>query len=104
MTRKRRKKALLVPRLVLGASFVGAVPACVAACGGPDPILDLGNQFGVAAVAFCCFDGGVAVDAFTFDVSRADVMDGSTGDSSDGASDAADSASDASDSSDSAAD
>jgi len=49
---------------------VSVIPACaLSACGGPDPILQLGGgvPFGVAAVAFCCFDGGVADIAFTFD-------------------------------------
>lgn len=49
---------------------MSVIPACaLSACGGPDPILQLGGgvPFGVAAVAFCCFDGGVADIAFTFD-------------------------------------
>jgi hypothetical protein len=69
----RRKKTALVPRIVLSASFVSVIPACaLSACGGPDPILQLGGgiPFGVAAVAFCCFDGGVADIAFTFDATK----------------------------------
>jgi hypothetical protein len=68
---RRRKKGAIVPRAVRAATFAAVVPACAIACSGPDPILSLHNQvFGVAAVAFCCFDsGGVAADAFVVDSS-----------------------------------
>lgn len=64
-----RRKSNIVPGLVLGASFTAVVPACVlAACSGGDPVVNL-RQYGVAAVAYCCFEGGgVAVDAFASDV------------------------------------
>ncbi len=64
-----RRKSNIVPGLVLGASFTAVVPACVlTACGGTDPVLNIGTFYGVAAVAYCCFDAmGVAVDAFTLD-------------------------------------
>jgi hypothetical protein len=64
-----RRRSFFVPRSVLGASFGGVVPACVAigiqACSSP-PV------YGVAAVAYCCFeaglpdgDGGDATEAST---------------------------------------
>jgi len=64
-----KKSTAIVPRAVRTAKFIAVVPACAIACSGPDPILDLGGvQFGVAAVAFCCFDaGGVAADVFIVD-------------------------------------
>lgn len=55
----RRKKSHIVPTLVLGASFAAVVPAI--ACSGPgtDPITNMRYiQYGVAAVAYCCFEGG----------------------------------------------
>jgi hypothetical protein len=70
----RRRKSNIVPGLVLGASFTAVVPACVlTACGGSDPVVNLGNQYyGVAAVAYCCFEGGgVAADAFAIDAKDA---------------------------------
>jgi len=95
----KRRKTSLVPRIVLGASFVSVVPACVAACSGGDPIFNLGNQFGVAAVAFCCFDGGgVAADAFFFDATKTkDAMFDVEAASPDDAADAGDEAGDATD-------
>ena len=57
--------------MVLGASFVAVVPQ-ITACSGPDPILQLGQIFyGVAAVAYCCFDSGVADAAFLLDATDA---------------------------------
>jgi hypothetical protein len=97
---RRRKKTALVPRIVLGASFIAVVPACaLTACGGPDPILQLGITFGVAAVAFCCFDAtavadamfhGVADAAFQLDSTATDGDATLDGDTDDGASDAPD--------------
>ncbi|HSQ66758.1 MAG TPA: hypothetical protein VLM85_26245 [Polyangiaceae bacterium] len=67
----RPRRPRVVPSLVLGASFIGVVPACaLQGCGGEIAIKDGGSdaapdQFmGVGAVAYCCFDAGVAVDAF----------------------------------------
>jgi hypothetical protein len=56
---RRKRRSAIVPGLVLGASFVAVVPAI--ACSGPgtDPITNMRNiQYGVAAVAYCCFEGG----------------------------------------------
>ena len=61
--RRSRKKSAIVPGLVLGASFAAVVPAV--ACSGPgtDPITNLRYiQYGVAAVAYCCFEGGGVAD------------------------------------------
>ena len=71
----RRKPTRVVPRLVLGASFIAVVPACaLAGCGGSIITGDGGTSdanndhivYGVAAVAYCCFDAmmGVADAAF----------------------------------------
>lgn len=52
----RKKSSSFVPRLVKRAAFVSVVPACVTlgACSSDK------MQLGVAAVAFCCFEAGVA--------------------------------------------
>jgi hypothetical protein len=72
-----RKAPRLVPKLVLGATFVAVVPACaLVACGGSISGGDGGPGdaqseilLGVAAVAYCCFDAtmGVADVAFIKD-------------------------------------
>ncbi len=73
MTRKTR----IVPRLVIGASFVAVVPACaLVACGG-QTTKDAGADviYGVAAVGFCCFDAmGVADVGFVPDADAHDGM------------------------------
>jgi hypothetical protein len=62
-----KRRGSIVPRVVLGASFVAVVPQ-ITACSGPDPIVQFGQIFyGVAAVAYCCFDAGVADVAFVPD-------------------------------------
>lgn len=69
-----RRKSNIVPALVLGASFASVVPVCaLAGCSGNDPILNVRPiYYGVAAVAYCCFDGsGVADVAFLPDTSDA---------------------------------
>lgn len=66
-----KRRGSIVPRVVLGASFVAVVPQ-ITACSGPDPIVQFGQIFfGVAAVAMCCFDAGVADVAFIIDASDA---------------------------------
>ena len=55
-----KRKSAIVPRAVRLVKFAAVVPACAIACGGPDPILGLGNEFVVAA---CCF--GVADVTFS---------------------------------------
>ena len=58
-----RRKSNIVPGLVLGASFTAVVPSVVVACSGQDPVTNLDNKFlGVAAVAYCCFEGGGVAD------------------------------------------
>lgn len=73
----RRRKSAIVPGLVLGASFVAVVPVCAVACSGPgsDPITNMRYiQYGVAAVAYCCFEGGGVADvAFKPDVKEAEA-------------------------------
>lgn len=62
--RKRRRSAL-VPRSVIGARFCAVVPTFVLlgieACSSGGPVV------GVAAVAYCCFEAGVADAAFLQD-------------------------------------
>lgn len=82
--RSRRSRTHFVPKLVLGATFVAVVPACVlVACGGTttsgDGGSDAQSEFlpGVAAVAYCCFDAmGVADAAFAKDADAADSHEG----------------------------
>jgi hypothetical protein len=69
-----RKRTRIVPSLVMTATFVGVLPACGGTTssddGGSDGSNDVVYQgvadvgFGVAAVAYCCFDSGVADAAF----------------------------------------
>ena len=84
-----RRKSNIVPGLVLGASFTGVVPAvAITACSGQDPVTNLDNKYlGVAAVAYCCFEAGVAADAFVMDASK-DAPKEATGDAPDTGSDA----------------
>ncbi len=66
------KRPRVVPALVLGASFIGVVPACaLGACGGQTSGGDAGTDaqqdtqeefLGVFAVAYCCFDAAVEAD------------------------------------------
>ncbi len=67
--RKRTKTTRIVPGLVMTATFAAVIPSCggttAAQDGGSDAkqdvmfgVADVG--FGVAAVAYCCFDSGVA--------------------------------------------
>lgn len=73
---RRKLPHRIVPSLVLGAAFVGVVPACVlTACGGTETTVKDAGYFGVAAVAYCCFDGGVADVGFRPDAG--DAADGS---------------------------
>lgn len=84
-----RRTARVVPRLVFSASFIGVVPACaLVGCGGTTTSQDGGSDaqfavadvaFGVAAVAYCCFDAGVADAGFVIDASDA-AVDASDGD------------------------
>jgi hypothetical protein len=69
-----KRRGAIVPRVVLGATFVAVVPQ-ITACSGPDPILQFGQIFyGVAAVAMCCFDAsGVADVAFIPDAPDSDA-------------------------------
>jgi hypothetical protein len=71
--KKRTKVARIVPSLVMTATFATVIPSCggttVAQDGGSDAnndvmlgVADVG--FGVAAVAYCCFDSGVADAGF----------------------------------------
>ncbi len=64
---KRRKRFAFVPRSVIGASFGAVVPAIalwgLEACSSSGPVI------GVAGVAYCCFEAGVAADAFGGDAS-----------------------------------
>ncbi len=76
----------IVPSLVLGASFAAVVPASIVSCGGSDPIVNIKDAKpdmtfpGVAAVAYCCFEAGVADVGFGADAGDAsdagDVRDG----------------------------
>ncbi len=69
-----RRRSAIVPSLVLSASFAGVVPLCaVTSCSGNDPILNVRPPiyYGVAAVAYCCFEGGVADVSFIPDASDA---------------------------------
>lgn len=81
--RSKKRKLAIVPSLVLGASFVAVIP--MTACGGSTvDMKDADTKdvrpdtfFGVGAVAYCCFDGGVADVGFTGDADEAgDVRDG----------------------------
>jgi hypothetical protein len=75
-----KRKLSIVPSLVLGASFAAVVPAC----GGTTDMKDAETKdvrpdtfYGVGAVAYCCFEAGVADAGFTGDSSEAgDVRDG----------------------------
>jgi hypothetical protein len=83
----------VVPSLVLSASFVGVVPACVlVGCGGStgqdggtdgssDVVFSVADvAYGVAAVAYCCFDASVADVAFKPDAdATADAPDDGAG-------------------------
>ena len=68
-----KRRSFFGPRAVLGASFGGVVPACVAlgiqACSS-------GPIVGVAAVAYCCFEAGLG--------------DGDAGDATEASTDGAD--------------
>ena len=89
MALRKNKRSALVPRIVLRAGFVSVIPACaLAACGGPDPLLDFVDvPFGVAADAFF----GVAADAFLGVAADAFMhVDASTEASTDAALDASD--------------
>ena len=85
-----RKKTAIVPSLVLTASFATVIPS-VAACSGSDPVVGSKDArpdtiwYGVAAVAYCCFEAGVADMGFDADaavVSEAEA--GEAGDARDG--------------------
>ena len=71
----------IVPSLVLGASFAAVVPAFVVSCSGTDPIVSMKDAkpdmtfYGVAAVAYCCFEAGVADAGFTPDADAGDASD-----------------------------
>jgi hypothetical protein len=52
-----RRKSAFVPRAVLGATFASVVPVLGACGNGQTPP-------GVAAVAYCCFEAGVAEMGF----------------------------------------
>jgi hypothetical protein len=79
MGAEMRKRTRIVPGLVMTATFaaVSVVPACggttVSGDGGSDAKADIVNgvadgAFGVAAVAYCCFDAmGVADVGFVPD-------------------------------------
>ena len=80
---KRGKVRAVVPRVVYSKVFVGVIPACVAAglacTGGGTANNNNRNNYGVAAVAYQCFDGsdrncqqyGVAAVAYQcFDAGR----------------------------------
>jgi len=71
-----RKRTRIVPGLVMTAAFatVSVVPACggttTSGDGGSDAKADVANDvfFGVAAVAYCCFDAmSVADSGFVVD-------------------------------------
>src|SRR5262252_1566506 len=80
--KNRGKIKAVVPRVVYSKVFVGVVPACVAAgvacTGGGSSGNGNNNNYGVAAVAYQCFDGsgrgcaqGVAAVAYAcFDAGR----------------------------------
>lgn len=88
----RKKKMSIVPSLVLGASFAAVIPAAALGCSGGDPVV--GNTkdakpdtiwYGVAAVAYCCFEAGVADVTFGSDADAAEASDsGEAGDARDG--------------------
>lgn len=75
-----RKRTFFVPRAVLGASFGGVVPACVAfglqACSNTVP-----PPYGVAAVAYCCFEASLG-DGDASDASD-EAIDDATADAPD---------------------
>ena len=92
--KKARKISRVVPSLVLSASFVGVVPACaLVACGGTETPSDGGADsgqdvllgvadvgFGVAAVAYCCFDAMSVADVAFADGPADGPSDGADGD------------------------
>jgi hypothetical protein len=94
MSTRTRKATRVVPGLVLSASFIGVIPACaIEGCGGTEVAQDGGSDahldgvaaeaFGVAAVAYCCFDAmGVADIGFVVDAAAANdaPSDGAEGD------------------------
>lgn len=66
MKTRKKKVTRVVPALVLSASFVAVIPACGGATTSNDAGSDAASDvlYGVAAVAYCCFDSGVADIAF----------------------------------------
>lgn len=72
MASKKTRVCAVVPKVVFTKVFVGVVPACVTmslaaacsnngtTCTGPG----CGRQYGVAAVAYACFDGGKPVPCY----------------------------------------
>jgi hypothetical protein len=85
----RKRKMAIVPSLVLTASFAAVIPAA-ATCGGNYPVIGDKDAkpdtiwYGVAAVAYCCFEAGVADVGFGFDADAEASEAGEAGDARDG--------------------
>jgi len=67
----RPRRTRVVPRLVLGASFIGVLPACaLEACGGQTTAKDGGSDAAedtFLGVFACCFEAGVVAIGFDAD-------------------------------------